>query len=66
MISGAADFTVSPSATAGETISFFGFHTATIQGGGSSTSTTPVMELTVATPPSADLGVSLNATAAGL
>jgi Domain of unknown function DUF11 len=68
VVAGSADFTVSSSATVGETISFFGYRQEALPGASAytvyTTGSTP-LALTV-TAPGADLGVSLSASAAGL
>jgi uncharacterized repeat protein (TIGR01451 family) len=66
-ISGTAQFTVSPSATDGETIAFAGHHEALLPSGNRNRNGTPLLNLTVTgPPPAADLGVALSASAAGL
>lgn len=66
IISGTAQFTVSPSATDGETIAFAGHHEARFPLGGTNRNGTPLLNLTVTAPAAADLGVSLSATPGGL
>ncbi|WP_051223847.1 DUF11 domain-containing protein [Conexibacter woesei] len=62
-VSGTAQFTVSSSATNGETIAFAGHHESQLLSGGTSRNGTPLLRLTVRAPPEADLGVDLSATA---
>lgn len=67
-ITGSATFTVSPSATTGETISFTGYHLAGFAPpqAADTVYTSDPLELTVTAPPSADLGVSLSASSSVL